>query len=259
MERARNLREIWAWLPAFRVVAETQHLTEGAQRLGVTPAALSRTIAKIEKATGLRLFERVPHGMLLTAAGTLLADKVRDTMRACDDALSQLTPDVELAATVRLTFDDAVIGMLLDHCMASLVRHRVRFAISTTSAQRMAASLLSGEVDLALASAPSTDDRVVCKPVGSIPLRWATTSQASLPPSGAAPSLELPPAVAPPSPMLLRHTVTLVPEVVPLPSSSRTAAAEPMTLWRLTRTRPTRLLLEVAEEVASTARRVSRR
>ena len=251
MERARNLREIWAWLPAFRVVAETQHLTEAAQRLSVTPAALSRTIAKIEKATGLRLFERVPHGMLLTAAGALLADTVRDSMRECDDVLTQLAPNVESSTAVRMAFDDPIIGMLLDHCLPVLVRFRARVVISTMSAHRMAASLLSGEIDLALARAPSTDDRVVCKPMTSVPIRWATGSQRAMPPSSGAPRLVLPPAVAPPTTFLLRHTTMLVPEVVSLPPSTRTAIAEPMTLWRLTRTRPARLLLEVAEAVGS--------
>ena len=52
-------------------------------------------------------------GMLLTAAGALWADKVRDTMRGFDDVLTQLAPNVERSATVRLAFDDSVIGMLI--------------------------------------------------------------------------------------------------------------------------------------------------
>ncbi len=254
-ERAKTIREIWAWLPAFRVVAETRHLTHAADQLGVTPAALSRTIAKLEKATGLRLFERVPRGMLLTEAGSQLAEGVRDTMRRCDDVLSSLTPAAAHGAPLRVAFDEPAFGMLLDACLAELVAHLERpLVVTAMEVPRMAAGLLSGEVDLAFAHVPSTDDRVVCKPLGAVPVRWATAGRHALPPTGQRPRLELPPAVAPPSPELLRHTVVLVPQVVPLGSKTRSAAAEPLTLWRLTRTRPARRLLDVADRVAARAR-----
>jgi DNA-binding transcriptional LysR family regulator len=44
MERVIRLNQIWSWLPAFRAVAETEHVHEAAQSLHLTPSTLSRAI-----------------------------------------------------------------------------------------------------------------------------------------------------------------------------------------------------------------------
>ncbi len=252
MQRSESLLRVWPWLPAFRVVAETQHLSEAAASLDITPAALSRTVAKLESALGTRLFDRVHRGMVLTAEGAHLSHQVRDLMRLMDDALTTLSPSRLEAKWVRVVFDGHAIGALLHHQLERLMRGKARLSFEAAPVAKMAASLLSGEVDLGFATAPSNDDRIVCKPLGEVACRWATLDQTlKMPPMGPVADLATQPSVAPISPVVLRHAAMLLPTSVALPAGTRRASASAMTVWRLTRTRPTRLLLSLSSTLMS--------
>src|SRR6185369_6929512 len=59
-------------LRCFVAVAEERHFGRAAARLHLTQPALSRTIARLEKALGARLFERNSRAVRLSGAGELL-------------------------------------------------------------------------------------------------------------------------------------------------------------------------------------------
>lgn len=75
------LGRVWSWLPAFRAVAEAQHLPTASQRLAVTPSALSRTIRLLEEEMGQPLFDRVGRRLVLNTSGARLLSLVQDAMR----------------------------------------------------------------------------------------------------------------------------------------------------------------------------------
>ena len=56
----------------FVMVARTASVSEAARRLHVAASAVSRQLAKLEDELGLPLFERLPRGMALNAAGERL-------------------------------------------------------------------------------------------------------------------------------------------------------------------------------------------
>ncbi len=79
-----------AWLEVFREVAARGSLTAAGRALGYTQPAVSRQVAALEKATGARLFDRLPRGMRLTEEGRFLlahAEVVLERMRAAADGL----------------------------------------------------------------------------------------------------------------------------------------------------------------------------
>ncbi len=90
MERARELAASWPWLPAFRAVAETEHLPSASAALHVTPSALSRTIRLLEEELGRPLFDRVGRRLVLNAAGQELLASVRRAMREVHEAYVHL-------------------------------------------------------------------------------------------------------------------------------------------------------------------------
>lgn len=67
-------------LRTFLAVAEEGHLTRAARRLYISQPAVSGQIKALEEELGIRLFERTPKGMRLTAEGQRLLLKARDIL-----------------------------------------------------------------------------------------------------------------------------------------------------------------------------------
>lgn len=88
--RMNRLLSLWNWLPAFRVVAQTEHLPTASSKLHVSPSALSRTIRLLEEEVGRPLFDRIGRRLVLNSDGRVLLRATRDAMRRVDDALRHL-------------------------------------------------------------------------------------------------------------------------------------------------------------------------
>jgi len=88
--RLRALQPLWSWLPAFRAVAETEHLPSAGELCGTGPSSLSRALSLLERHVGKPLFTRSGRSLTLNDDGRLLLDAVRDAMRRVDDGLEAL-------------------------------------------------------------------------------------------------------------------------------------------------------------------------
>src|SRR5260370_20757109 len=71
-------------LRSFTAVAELGHLTRAAEKLHVSQPAMSAQIKALEDELGVALFERVPTGMILTAAGRPLLPQAAKVLAAAD-------------------------------------------------------------------------------------------------------------------------------------------------------------------------------
>lgn len=90
-----NLRHLRVFLAAF----DTGSVTQAAAACLVSQPAVTQSIQKLEEQLGNRLFERSPHGLFPTEAGTLMANRVRRALRLLDAALNDLAPRLRLTAT----------------------------------------------------------------------------------------------------------------------------------------------------------------
>ncbi len=70
----------------FVAVGEEQHFGRAAQRLRVAQPALSRQIQDLETELGFRLFERLPRGVKLSAAGKLFLEDAQRILREVNEA-----------------------------------------------------------------------------------------------------------------------------------------------------------------------------
>ena len=77
-------------LRAFEAASRHLSFTKAAEELGVTQSAISRQIRAMEDLLGLRLFERVGTGLVLTEPGAVYAEKIRTKLQDIETATLEL-------------------------------------------------------------------------------------------------------------------------------------------------------------------------
>lgn len=88
-------------LRAFDVAARNLNLSAAAEELNVTHAAVSRQVKQLEERLGVKLFERLPRGLKLTAHGALLAEGTREAFDRLACALEDVSiPTVRRKLTI---------------------------------------------------------------------------------------------------------------------------------------------------------------
>ena len=78
-------------LIAFVETAGGGSLTAAAARLDVTPAAVSKNLARLEAQLGVRLFNRSTRRLALTPEGAVFLDKARTVLRGLDEAVAEVS------------------------------------------------------------------------------------------------------------------------------------------------------------------------
>ncbi len=161
MERVRRLNQLWSWLPAFRVVGETEHLPTAARHLLVTPPALSRAVGNLEGQLGVKLFERRGRRIALTRHGRVMLDALRDAMRLLDDAVVAVRGE-ELAGDFRIAGPSPFLSIFVLPALARLAGDypRMRPVLTSAGPHEANRALLKGELDLALLDDPVPADEV---------------------------------------------------------------------------------------------------
>ena len=81
--------ELIAHLDAFVASADEGSFSAGARRLGITPPAVSKSVARLESGLGVRLFQRSTRSLSLTEDGERLYRQVRGPWLEVGDALAQ--------------------------------------------------------------------------------------------------------------------------------------------------------------------------
>ena len=159
---ARKLRIHSPAIHYFDMVRRCQSIREASRRLNVASSAVNRQILKLEDEVGTPLFERLPGGLRLTAAGEIFARHVivvlQDTERVRPNWTRYRglrTGHVEIATVSGVTTD------LLPGVLEQLRERYPRVTVGVTSlgSQAIPDAVTSGQADIGLAFAlPRTAD-----------------------------------------------------------------------------------------------------
>ena len=165
-------------LTDLRVLVHTAQggsLSAAARALGVTPAAASATLKRLESQLGARLFERSTRAMRLTPQGQTLLDYATRALDLLAEGESQVAAEGgALVGTVRVASpSDLTRSTLLPWFDAFLDAHPgVQLALSVGDRPL---DVMRDEVDLALRYGPLADSRLVARQLAmSRPLLWAS-------------------------------------------------------------------------------------
>jgi DNA-binding transcriptional LysR family regulator len=144
-------------LVVLRAVADTGGVLAAADRLHLTPSAVSQQLARLERETGLTLFDRSRLGgrrpLGLTAAGRLLADhaiRLGEVLAAAEQDLADLAGHVTGTVTVG-AFPTAIRHLVSPAVAALATTHpMLRPAIRQVDEGPGVAALHAGTLDLLL-------------------------------------------------------------------------------------------------------------
>ena len=96
-------------LDCFVAAADEASFSAAARRLGLTPAAVSKSVARLEAGVGVRLFQRSTRSLSLTAEGERLYRQIRLPWTEIADALADLRQDAgKPAGTLKIAMAPAV-------------------------------------------------------------------------------------------------------------------------------------------------------
>jgi DNA-binding transcriptional LysR family regulator len=158
----------WDDLRYVLAVASAGSLAGAARSLGVNHTTVLRRVSAFEEQLGLRLFERLPTGYVLTAGG----EELIAAARHIDDVVTTLErklagQDLRLSGTVRVTTTDTLMGSILPEILAefraSYPSIQVEIAVSNTMF-----NLTKRDADVAIRPANDPPDTLVGRRVAKI-------------------------------------------------------------------------------------------
>lgn len=104
--------ESFGSIECFVRSAEVGSFAEAARRLSLTPAAVGKSVAKLEARLGVRLFQRSTRRLTLTEAGQLFLDEVSDSLHTIQNAVANLASVQGLPAGTLKVSMGTVFGRL---------------------------------------------------------------------------------------------------------------------------------------------------
>jgi DNA-binding transcriptional LysR family regulator len=153
----------WIALKYFRETVRTKSIRKAAERLNVVPSAVNRQIINLEEQIGTPLFDRVPPGMRMTAAGEVFFRYVLTMQGDLDRALSEID-NLRGARRGHVTIacEEGLAKELLPEVVASFSASHagVTFAILVEDMPSVVARVADGTADVGVAFNPDRDPRV---------------------------------------------------------------------------------------------------
>lgn len=140
-------------------------LTAAARALGVTPAAASATLKRLETQLGVRLFERSTRAMRITTAGQTLLDYATRAFDLLAEGEAQVTASrKKLVGSIRIAApSDLARAVLLPWLDEFLARHPgVELTVAVGD---RTLDVLRDEIDVALRYGIPADSRLVARPL----------------------------------------------------------------------------------------------
>ena len=149
------------YLLYFSVLAQTEHYTTAAARLGISQPALSSAIHHLENALGgVKLFEKVGRNIRLTDEGRFYQETVDEAIKKLHGA-SLLLRDSKTQAPVviRMGVVSGTLNGLLARQIAQYSRNnnRIRFHLTESSSENLMDLIRQDKLDMAIVDSSDRD------------------------------------------------------------------------------------------------------
>lgn len=156
-------------IESFVKAVETGSIAAGARLLGISAAAASQNIARLEASLGVRLLTRTTRSLALTESGVLYFEQVRNVLRDLELARSNATqlhddPQGRLRIAASAAFGRYVLAPLLPAFTARYPRIACELITTDRSVNHIQES-----VDISIRIPQQLEDGLVARHIASVP------------------------------------------------------------------------------------------
>jgi len=157
-------------LLALIEIAAAGSFAGAARRLGLTPAAVSKSLARLEEQLGVRLVQRSTRTARVTGEGERFIAKARDALRLLDDAVAEVSQAArEPAGVVRLSMGVAFGRLWVLPALPALAERFPKLTLEV-ELDNAPVDLVANGIDIAIRGGAATDAGFVARRVCKLPL-----------------------------------------------------------------------------------------
>lgn len=158
-----------AAIASFIKVVEAGSIVGAAKTLGVSAAAVSQTLNRLEAHLGVRLLQRTTRSMALTENGAVYYEKVRRIAADLESAQSSISCDEsELQGRLSIASTSAFGRHVLAALIAGFAAQHPRLLIELSTTNGKINHIQDG-IDLSLRIKPQLEDGIVARKIVSLP------------------------------------------------------------------------------------------
>ena len=145
----------------FSVLAQVEHYTVAAARLGISQPSLSSAIHNLENALGgVKLFEKVGRNIRLTEEGKFYQEKVDAALNELHTASLMLRDSkVSAPVVIRMGYVSGTLNGIAAQIIAAYSRQnkRIRFHLTESSAENLMDMVRQEKLDMAIVDSTDRD------------------------------------------------------------------------------------------------------
>ncbi|MDO5624059.1 MAG: LysR family transcriptional regulator [Pseudomonadota bacterium] len=166
-----KLRHIESFLHAARLGS----FTAAAQALDLTPAAVSKNVAALEAALGVRLFNRTTRSLSLTDEGQHFQVQAQEAMDILTRAVESVGPaGAEVAGTVRMSVSNVIGRQLILPLASGLLTRHPALQLELDFDDRVVDFVQAG-YDLVVRGGHIADSALIARPIGVLTMCLAAS------------------------------------------------------------------------------------
>ncbi len=152
-------------LALFALIVEAKSFNKAAKLAGISPAALSKRLSKLEKELEIQLLHRTTRRLSLTEAGEILYGHVKDINNQVSDAVSAVSNFSEgLTGTIKMTVPTISGELLLAEAVADFCQLHPNLTIEMRLENEFVDLIKEGQ-DFAIRTGVLADSSLIAKPL----------------------------------------------------------------------------------------------
>jgi LysR family cyn operon transcriptional activator len=152
----------------FLDIADTEHLTQSAQNLFVTPSTLSHGLRQLEDELGVKLFDRLGRGLKLSQAGAAFRDHAGRALQEIQVGRMELTEMLNLqSGTLTVGVIPTFLNTLVPSTVAAFCAAypKVHVIVRDLRAGPIEDLLMAGQLDVGIAFHPTGHEEIETEPL----------------------------------------------------------------------------------------------